>query len=193
MVKSNRAQRTLLICMHRWNPPRVRCRRLRASSTDPNRPPGDLRTTNQQDSTDAPAMVASSVSRHQEINFFGPRYVSHWSLWTISEPNDTLTALGRVPRKSKGNKTGFPHDALVRKFAPAGRLAPQDARQCPDPDPHQTRRFIFAGRKLVASCSAVVGSLKARPVTPRARQEWSSPRRFCKPRDEVTSPPSRAG
>ena len=77
MVQSNRAQRTLLICMHRWKPPRVRCRRLRTSSTDPRRPRGDLRTTNRQDSTDAPAMAASSVSRHQEINFFDPQYVSY--------------------------------------------------------------------------------------------------------------------
>ena len=46
MVQSNRAQRTLLICMHRWKPPRVRCRRLRTSTTDQKRPLGDLRTTN---------------------------------------------------------------------------------------------------------------------------------------------------
>ena len=46
MVKSNRAQRTLLICMHRWKPPRVRSRRSRTSSSDPRRPPGDLRDTN---------------------------------------------------------------------------------------------------------------------------------------------------
>ena len=45
MVQSNRAQRTLLICMNRWKPPRVRCRRLRTSSSDPRRPQGDLRTT----------------------------------------------------------------------------------------------------------------------------------------------------
>ena len=36
------AQRTLLICMHRWKPPRVRCRRLLTSSSDPRRPQGDL-------------------------------------------------------------------------------------------------------------------------------------------------------
>ena len=77
MVQSNRAQRTLLICMHRWKPPRVRCRRLPTSTTDLKRPPGYLRTTNRQDSTDAPALVASSISRHQEINFFGPQEVSH--------------------------------------------------------------------------------------------------------------------
>ena len=37
------------------------------------RPRGDLRTTNRQDSTDAPAMVASSISRIKKINFFGPQ------------------------------------------------------------------------------------------------------------------------
>ena len=41
-------------------------------------------------------MVASSVSRHQEINFFGPQYVSHCSLWTISERNGTQTAACRI-------------------------------------------------------------------------------------------------
>ena len=60
MVQSNRAQRTLLICMHRWKPPRVRCRRLRTSTTDQKRPRGDLRTTNRQDSAGAAAMAASS-------------------------------------------------------------------------------------------------------------------------------------
>ena len=46
MVQSNRAQRTLLICIHRWKPPRMRCRRLHVYSSDPRRPRGDLRTTN---------------------------------------------------------------------------------------------------------------------------------------------------
>ena len=75
MVQSNGAQRTLLICIHRWKPPRMRRRRLHVSSSDPRRPRGDLRTTNRQDSTDAPAVAASSVSRRQEINFFGPQEV----------------------------------------------------------------------------------------------------------------------
>ena len=39
MVQSNRAQRTLLICMHRWERPRMRGRRLPMSSSDPRRPP----------------------------------------------------------------------------------------------------------------------------------------------------------
>ena len=96
MVQSNRAQRTLLIYMHRWKPPRVRCRRLRVYSTDPKRAPRDLGTTNRQDSTDAPAMVASSISRIKKINFFGPQEVYHRSLWTISELNDTQTAACRI-------------------------------------------------------------------------------------------------
>ena len=72
MVQSNRAQRTMLICMHRRKPPRMRCRRLPTSTTDQKRPPGDLRTTNRQDSIDAPALVASSISRIKKIIFFGP-------------------------------------------------------------------------------------------------------------------------
>ena len=34
-------------------------------------------------------MAASSTSRIKKINFFGPQYMSHRSLWTISEPNGT--------------------------------------------------------------------------------------------------------
>ena len=56
---------------------RMRRRRVHVTSSDPRRPQGDLRTTNRQDSTDAPAMVASSISRIKKINFFGPQYVSH--------------------------------------------------------------------------------------------------------------------
>ena len=37
------------------------------------RPRGDLRTTNRQDSTDAPAMVAPSISRIEKIIFSPPR------------------------------------------------------------------------------------------------------------------------
>jgi len=96
MVQSNRAQRTLLICMYRWERPRMRCRRQPMSSSDPRRPRGDLRTTNRQDSIDAPALVASSISRIKKINFFGPQEVSHRSLWTISELNCTKTAACRA-------------------------------------------------------------------------------------------------
>ena len=45
----------VLICIHRWKRPRMRGRRLPTSSTDPRRLPRDLRATNRQDSTDAPA------------------------------------------------------------------------------------------------------------------------------------------
>ena len=37
MVQSHGAQRTLLICMHRWERPRMRRRRLHVYSTDPRR------------------------------------------------------------------------------------------------------------------------------------------------------------
>ena len=50
----------------------MRCRRLHMSSSDPRRPRGDLRTTNRQDSTDAPAMVASSISRIKKLIFLDP-------------------------------------------------------------------------------------------------------------------------
>ena len=58
--------------MHRWKPPRLRCRRLRTSTTDQKRPLGDLRAANRQDSTDAPTVAASSISRIKKINFSAP-------------------------------------------------------------------------------------------------------------------------
>ena len=73
MVQSNRAQRTLLICMHRWKPPRVRCRRLRTSTTDQKRPLGDLRATNRQDSIDTAAVGGPSISRIKKKIFFAPQ------------------------------------------------------------------------------------------------------------------------
>ena len=73
MVQSNRAQRTLLICMHRWKPPRVRCRRLRTSTTDQKRPLGDLRAANRQDSIDAAVMAGPSISRIKKNIFFAPQ------------------------------------------------------------------------------------------------------------------------
>ena len=63
--------------IHRWKRSRMRRRRLPTSSTDPMRPPETSGTTNRQDSTDAPAMAASSISRIKKINFFGPQEVSH--------------------------------------------------------------------------------------------------------------------
>ena len=74
----------------------MRGRRLPMSSSDPRRPRGDLRTTNRQDSIDAPALVASSISRIKKINFFGPQEVSHRSLWTSSEPNGTRKVAWRI-------------------------------------------------------------------------------------------------
>jgi hypothetical protein len=63
-----------LICMHRWKPPRVRCRRLRTSTTDQKRPLGDLRAAaNRQDSIDAAVMAGPSISRIKEIIFFAPQ------------------------------------------------------------------------------------------------------------------------
>ena len=73
MVQSNRAQRTLLICMHRWKPPRVRCRHLRTSTTDQKRSPGDLRATNRQDSIDAAVMAGPSISRIKKNIFFATK------------------------------------------------------------------------------------------------------------------------
>ena len=42
------------------------------STTDPKQPPRDLGTTNRQDSTDAAAVVASSISRIKKIIFAPP-------------------------------------------------------------------------------------------------------------------------
>ena len=36
-------------------------------------------------------MAGPSISRIKKNNFFGPQYVSHWSLWTSRKPNDTQT------------------------------------------------------------------------------------------------------
>ena len=52
---------------------RMRCRRLRVSSTDPRRPQGHLRATNQQDSAGAAVMVGPSISRIEKIIFFDPQ------------------------------------------------------------------------------------------------------------------------
>ena len=85
----------------------MRRRRLHVTNTDPMRPQGDLRAANRQDSIDAAAMVGSSVSRHPEINFFGPQYVSHFSLWTISEPNVSQTTACAARGKLHGNIAAF--------------------------------------------------------------------------------------
>ena len=57
------AQRTLGDVYYTGKRRRRRYRRLNVYFTDPRQPRGDLRTTNRQDSTDAPALVASSISR----------------------------------------------------------------------------------------------------------------------------------
>ncbi len=68
MAKSNGAQRTLPICMQRWEPPRMRRRRLPTSSSDPRRPQGDLRTKNRQDSTGAAGLeLPGSAARPREV------------------------------------------------------------------------------------------------------------------------------
>ena len=85
----------------------MRGRRLPMSSTDPRRLQGDPRATNRQDSIDAPAMAETSVSRHAEINFFGPQYVSHFSLWTICEPNVSQTTACAARGKCKSTKRVF--------------------------------------------------------------------------------------
>ena len=61
----------------RWKPPRVRCRRLRTSTTDQKRPPGDLRATNRQDSIDVAVVAGPSISRIKKNIFFAPREVYH--------------------------------------------------------------------------------------------------------------------
>ena len=52
----------VLICIHRWKRPRMRCRRLCTSSTDPKRPQGHLRAANGQDFT------TSAAPLHGEFN-----------------------------------------------------------------------------------------------------------------------------
>ena len=63
MVQSSRAQRTLLICIHRWKRPRTRRRRLCTSSTDPKRPQGHLRAANGQDFTTSAAPLHGESDR----------------------------------------------------------------------------------------------------------------------------------
>ena len=63
----------VLICIHRWKRPRMRCRRLRTSTTDQKRPLGDLRAANRQDSIDAAVMAGPSISRIKKIIFFAPQ------------------------------------------------------------------------------------------------------------------------
>ena len=50
----------------------MRCRRLRTSSTIPQRPRGDLWATNRQDSIDTAAVVGPSISRIKKNFFLAP-------------------------------------------------------------------------------------------------------------------------
>ena len=52
---------------------RMRCRRLRTSTTYPKRTPGDLRTANRQGSIDAAVMAGPSISRIKKNIFFAPQ------------------------------------------------------------------------------------------------------------------------
>ena len=67
------AQRTLGDVYYTGKRRRRRYRRLNVYFTDPRRLRGDLRTTNRQDSTDAPAMAGSSISRIKKLIFSPPR------------------------------------------------------------------------------------------------------------------------
>jgi len=58
-------------------PGRMRCRRLRTSTTDQKRPLGDLRAANRQDFIDAAVMAGPTISRINKIIFFAPQFVSH--------------------------------------------------------------------------------------------------------------------
>ena len=53
----------VLICIHRWKRPRMRCRRLRTSSTDPKRRQGHLRAANGQDFTTSAAPLRCESDR----------------------------------------------------------------------------------------------------------------------------------
>ena len=93
--------------MHRWKPPRVRCRRLRTSTTDQKRPPGDLRATNRQDSIDVAVVAGPSISRIKKYFFRPPASVPLISLdheRTERYSHNCMTRLG-VPR---GIRAGGP-------------------------------------------------------------------------------------
>ena len=59
-------------CILHWKRRRRRRRRLHTTRSDPERPLGDLRTTNRQVSTDAAAMVGPSISRITKLIFSAP-------------------------------------------------------------------------------------------------------------------------
>ena len=93
----------------------MRGRQLPRSSTDPRRTPGGLWAANRQDSTNAPAMVASSISRIKKkifsapskcpIGLFGPvangtilerLHVSHFVLLASVLQYASFPALGQL-------------------------------------------------------------------------------------------------
>ena len=70
----------VLICIHRWKRPRMRCRRLTMSSSDPRRLQGDLGATNRQVAIDAAVMVGPSITRIKKYFFRPPGSVPLISL-----------------------------------------------------------------------------------------------------------------
>ena len=111
----------------------MRRRRLRTSSSDPRRPPGDLRTTNRQDSIDTPALVASSISRNKKFPFLAP------STCTI----DLFGPLANR-RTLKRLHAGFEFACLLVSYMPLG-IAP--ARTC-----GSARRVVHL-RPRIAACA----------------------------------------
>ena len=69
MVQWSGAQRTCLDLHPPRKRPRMRCRRLHVSNTDPEKPPSDLRATNRLDSTGAAGHFWWPVGA-RELNFF---------------------------------------------------------------------------------------------------------------------------
>ena len=70
----------VLICIHRLKRPRMRCRRLTMSSSDPRRLQGDLGATNRQVAIDAAVMVGPSITRIKKYFFRPPGSVPLISL-----------------------------------------------------------------------------------------------------------------
>ena len=79
----------VLICIHRWKRPRMRCRRLRTSSTDPRRPRGDLRTTNRQNSAGAPGLeLPESAARPRSTHAIDATVAAMAYRWSRSSLDD---------------------------------------------------------------------------------------------------------
>ena len=97
--------------------------------------------------------MVASVSRHQEINFFGPQEVSHRSLWTSSELNDTQSLCGYPVRLQKPLKLGF----SAATFGDFGAI---------------TQTFVagYAGQTLRGSAER--SASKSASSTPPACSKW---------------------